>query len=175
MPDVATEEFIATQTLSSAVASITFSSIPATYTDLVLVSNVQGQSAGCNIQIWFNGDGSGTNYSSTVLYGSSSAIASVRNTNGAKINFGTNGGQPYANANQFAINIHNVQNYSNSTTYKSVLGTTRFPTGGYTGTGEFDVAVGIWRNTNAITSLDVGVDNGKTMQIGSTFTLYGIL
>jgi hypothetical protein len=169
-----TYEPIATQTLGSAVADVTFSSIPSTYTDLVVIANVQGQSNGCNIQIWFNGDGSGTNYSYTNLYYSGSSALSNRGTNAAKINFGTNGGQPFASASQFAINIYNIQNYSNTTTFKTALGTTRSPNGGYLGNGELDQAVGLWRNTNAITSISIGVDNSKTMQIGSTFTLYGI-
>jgi len=169
-----TYEKIATNTLSSATASISFTSIPGTYTDLVVIATVQGQSAGCNMQIWFNGDGAGTAYNSVVLYGSSSAVASLRNTNNAKLNFGTNGGMPYADANQFGLNIYNIQNYSNTTTYKTVLGTNRSPVGGYTGAGELDLAGGLWRSTAAITSVDIGVDNSKTMQVGSTITIYGI-
>jgi len=169
-----TYEKIATTTLGSAVASVSFTSISGTYTDLVIIANVQGQSNGCNIQIWFNGDGSSTNYSSSTLYYTGSTVASTRNSNTAKLNFGTNGGQPFANANQFGLNIYNIQNYSNSTTYKTALGTSRSPNGGYTGAGEFDLAVGMWRNTAAITSIDIGVDNSKTMQIGSSFTIYGI-
>ena len=171
----ATYEKIATTTLASAVASVTFSSISGSYTDLVVIANVQGQSNGCNIQIWFNGDGSSTKYSSTTLYYSGSSTLSTRNSNTAKLNFGTNGGQAFSNANQFTLNIYNIQNYSNTTTYKSVLGTTRSPDGGYTGAGELDQSVGLWRDTAAITSIDIGVDNSKTMQIGSTFTIYGIL
>lgn len=169
-----TYEKIATTTLGSAVASVSFTSISGTYTDLVIIANVQGQSNGCNMQIWFNGDGSSTNYSNTVLYSTGSVAASGRTSNQAKINFGTNGGMPFANANQFGINIYNIQNYSNTTTYKTLLGTSRSPSGGYTGAVEFDLAVGMWRNTAAITSINIGVDNSKTMQIGSSFTIYGI-
>jgi len=169
-----TYEKIQTNTLTSATASISFTSIPGTYTDLVVIASVQGQANGCNMQIWFNGDGSSTNYSSTVLYGTNNTIGSVRNINNAKLNFGTNGGMPYANANQFGLNIYHIQNYSNTTTYKTVIGTSRSPSGGYVGVGELDQAVGMWRNTAAITSVDIGVDNSRTMQIGSSFTIYGI-
>jgi hypothetical protein len=96
-----TYEKIQTNTLTSATASISFTSIPGTYTDLVVIASVQGQANGCYMQIWFNGDGAGTAYSSTVLYGDDSTIGSVRNTNNAKLNFGTNGGMPFANDNQF--------------------------------------------------------------------------
>ena len=169
-----TYEMIQKTTLSSAVASVSFTSITGTYTDLVVIASVQGQSNGCNIQIWFNGDGSSTNYSTTTLYSTGSAINSTRNTSQPKINFGTNGGMPFATSNQFGINIYNIQNYSNSTTYKTVLGTSRSTDGGYTGATELDFAAGVWRNTAAITSINIGVDNGKTMQIGSTITIYGI-
>ena len=165
---------IASQTLASAASSITFSSIPQGYTDLVVVANVQGQSNGCNIEIWFNGDNSASNYSSTTLYYAGASAASTRNSNTSKLNFGTNGGQPFSNANQFAFNSYNVQNYSNTTTYKTVLGATRSPDGGYTGAGELDQAVGVWRSTAAINSISIGVDNSKTMQAGSTFSIYGI-
>jgi hypothetical protein len=170
-----TYEKIATSTLGSAVASTTFSSISGAYTDLIVIANVQGQSNGCNMQIWFNGDGSGTSYSNTRLYlSSSSVISSVRDTNQAKLNTGTNGGMPFANANQFGLNIYHIQNYSNATTYKSVIVANRSPSGGYTGAMEVVQGVGIWRNTAAITSVTIGVDNSKTMQIGSSFTIYGI-
>jgi hypothetical protein len=57
---------IAEQTLGTAAASVTFSSIPGTYTDLVLVLSVQDAS-GNTFALQFNGDTS-TNYS-TVLTG----------------------------------------------------------------------------------------------------------
>jgi hypothetical protein len=56
---------LATQTLGSAAASVTFSSIPATYTDLVLITSVQNNSGGNRaMQIILNAD-TATNYSGT--------------------------------------------------------------------------------------------------------------
>jgi hypothetical protein len=166
---------IASQILTSAVSSVTFTGVPQYYTDLVVVANVQGQSNGCNIEIWFNDDNSSTLYSTTTMYYSGSSALSTRNSSASRINFGTNGGQPFANANQFATTTYNIQNYANATTNKTILATTRSPDGGYTGAGELDQSVGLWRNVNPITSISIGVDNSKTMQIGSTFNLYGIV
>ena len=61
---------IATQTLGSSAASVTFSSIPGTYTDLMLISFAQGQASGGDnrLVLQFNGD-TATNYSSTYLIG----------------------------------------------------------------------------------------------------------
>lgn len=169
-----TYEKIDTNLLTSAVGSFAFTSIPGTYTDLIIMTSIQGQSNGANVQIWFNNDGAGTAYSNTVLYSASSTAYSGRTTNAAKINFGTNGGMPFQNANQFGTNIWNIQNYSNATTYKTVFGTSRSPNGGYLNAQELDSAVGIWRNTAPITQINIGIDNSKLMQPGSRFTIYGI-
>jgi hypothetical protein len=169
-----TYEMIQKSTLTSAVASVTFTAISNIYTDLVIIANVQGQANGCNMQIWFNDDGSSTNYSSSVLYSTGSVVGAGRSANQAKINFGTNGGMPFSDSNQFGLNIYNIQNYSNTTTYKTIFGTARNLNNGYTGAPEFTQAVGMWRNTAAISSISIGVDNSKTMQIGSSFTIYGI-
>jgi hypothetical protein len=70
---------IATQTLGSATASVTFSSIPATYTDLVLIVAAQNVTASGvnNMALVLNSDG-GTNYSMTRLSGNGSTVSSDR-------------------------------------------------------------------------------------------------
>ena len=72
-----TYEAIQTTTLGSAAADITFSSIPATYTDLVLVYIGATVSNNINYYLRFNGD-TGTNYSYTYLSGTGSAVGSGR-------------------------------------------------------------------------------------------------
>ena len=78
-----TYEPIATQTLGSAAATITFSSIPATYTDLRLVL-VGTSTISANPKINFNSD-TATNYSQTILSGNGSVANSARQTNGTTI------------------------------------------------------------------------------------------
>jgi hypothetical protein len=71
-----TYEPIATTTLGTAAASITFSSIPATYTDLRLVVVAKAVSAS-TLDVRFNND-SGTNYSKTEISGDGSSAVSFR-------------------------------------------------------------------------------------------------
>jgi len=79
-----TYEPIATTTLGSATASVTFSSL-GSYTDIVLVCSVQSASSGdARINIRFNGD-TASNYSGTFMYGDGSAAGSGRDTSRTSI------------------------------------------------------------------------------------------
>jgi hypothetical protein len=68
---------IATTTLGSSSASVTLSSIPSTYTDLLLVCNLTANTAPLNMGIRFNSDTSSL-YSGTALGGNGSTAASTR-------------------------------------------------------------------------------------------------
>lgn len=161
MPAGNTYEAIASQTLSSAASSVTFSSIPATYTDLVLVSAAIGTG---DLQVYgrLNGD-SGTNYSNTFLAGNGTSASSIAQTN-------TN---VYQNDYYLAVSTDgglitmNFMNYSNSTTYKTILVRSGL------GNKGVNAIVNLWRNTAAITSIALTV-SGNQFAIGSTFSLYGI-
>jgi len=158
---------IATQTLGSAAASVTFSSISGAYTDLVLVTNMAIATVNGSIYIRFNGD-SGNNYSYTNLYGDGSTVGSVRGTNANKTYISW-----YVSPNTAleAVSITNIMNYSNATTYKSFLSRgNRASASNSPGT---EAIVGMWRNTAAITSFVITADSGN-ISTGSTFTLYGI-
>jgi len=155
----ATYEPIATTTLGSAQSSVTFSSISGSYTDLVLIGNWK-LSANGNILMTLNSD-TGTNYSETTMYGDGTSAASGRQTNASSIRVGFAG---YSTNN--VMNIVNLQNYSNTTTYKTVV--LRWNSEEYT-----DARVGLWRSTSAITSITLTASSGN-ISSGSTFTLYGI-
>jgi hypothetical protein len=163
----ATYEPIATTTLGSAAASYTFSSITGTYTDLVLVASLNG-SSGTAIKVQFNGD-TATNYSLTRLVGTGISATSSRQTSSTSIIYGYNGIP--TTANEFAAVIMNIQNYANTTTYKTML--SRFNNAN-SGSGSTDAIVGLWRSTSAINAIKVEANAG-TFSTGSTFTLYGIL
>jgi len=157
-----TYEKIATNTLSSAVGTVTFSSIPSTYTDLILVSTVFTPSGTTDAKITFNSD-TATNYSRTSLYGDGTNAATNRQSSVAYIYLdrGTLNTTPHTY-------IVNVMNYSNTTTYKTTLQRM----------SESDASVaaqvGLWRVNSAINRIDITSSSATNFAIGSTFTLYGI-
>lgn len=160
MPAGSTYTPIATTTLGSAAANVTFNSFSG-YTDLVLVFNGRCTSTGgWNLFFQFNSD-TGTNYSATSLYGTGSSAVSGRGSNNSQL------GGWFVDGTNVGTVIAQIMNYSNTSTYKTVIGR-----GNNTGVG-VDARVGLWRNTAAITSMLI-YSNGGDWLTGSTFTLYGI-
>jgi hypothetical protein len=160
----ATYEKIATTTLGSNAANITFSSISSAYTDLVIILNGAFTTAE-TIGVQFNSD-TGSNYSSTILAGSGSSASSGRNTNQTGLTVGTNG---YWTTSIIANSILNIQNYSNTTTYKTMLSRSNNASVG------LDAIVGLWRNTAAINAIKLyGFYSGHSFITGTTATIYGI-
>jgi hypothetical protein len=156
----ATYEKIATTTLGSSQSSVTFSSIPATYTDLVIIINSVMSNAS-ELRYRFNGD-SGSNYSFIQLYNSGGGVAgSSRDSNRTIGRMGST---------RTAQNVHigHINNYSNTTTYKTVL--SRESAGGSDSVQAF---VGLWRSTSAINEIVFSAETG-TFSSGTVFTLYGI-
>lgn len=163
---------IATSTVSgSTTTTVTFNSIPSTYTDLVLVSKVRvTKSAAVNddVLITLNSVNTGNLYSGTFLYGTGSTNGSGRVTS-------TNTGfwlySPAANASTgiFEINVLNLMNYSNTTTFKT----------GISHSGSMSDASAIrsvlWRSTSAINSIAIGTSSGSIYFVeGTSFSLYGV-
>jgi hypothetical protein len=157
-----TYEPIATQTLSSNAASVTFSSISGSYTDLILVSSLIGTVA-TDQYIRFNND-SGSNYSNTLFTGNGSTANSARRTSQTYlIDFGIIG----TTANTLSANVLQVMNYSNATTFKTSI------TRNNLASTQVQAAVGLYRSTSAITRIDLIAGSGNYTS-GSTFTLYGV-
>jgi hypothetical protein len=150
-------------TVGTATPSITFTGISQAYTDLILVINGQCSSGGSqNTWLNFNSD-TATNYSSTTLYGDGTSAVSTRNSNQTK------GGFCALASGVNSTVIYQIQNYSNATTYKTVLGR------GNVSNDIVDTRVSLWRKTpEAITSIVVGISGGVNYNVGSTFSLYGI-
>jgi hypothetical protein len=160
MSKTATYAKIATTTLASTATEYTFTSIPSTYTDLVLV--VAGQSASAGSSALRVGNGSidtGSNYSYTNLKGNGTTATSAR---ASSITLGYIG-EIYSSQ---TVTIINIMDYSNTTTFKTFL--SRSNNAG----NAVSTWVSLWRSTAAINQ--VRFLSGDTMQIGTTLTLYGI-
>jgi hypothetical protein len=163
----ATYEKIATNTVASVTTTISFSSIPATYTDLVLVysSRSQGGFDFQNSSIRFNGD-TGSNYFYTQMQGNGSIANALSQINLTSIPSGADIGTTQSGI--WSVNIVTIQNYSNSTTYKTLITRVNAPS-------SFTMArVGLWSSTAAINSITVLRDDSNGFSVGSIFTLYGI-
>jgi hypothetical protein len=152
---------IATTTLGSTQASVTFSSL-GSYTDIrIIITAANNTGTNYSATMQFNND-TGSNYSYTEIYTSGSSVYSSRSSNNTGIYCAR------TNTDLTQTTIVDVMNYSNSSTYKTILvkaGTT---------TTTVNPAVGLWRNTAAITSIKILSEGSTNFITGSTFTLYGI-
>lgn len=169
----ATYEPIATTTLGSAASSITFSSIPGTYTDLVLVTllreNGGSNSPGSNMEVSVNND-SGTNYSWTRTFADGTGVSSSRFTSQAYMSIATAAGGA-TSSNIFGLSILNFFSYAGSTN-KTILSSHGVDANG---SGWVFNSVGLWRSTSTITSIKINNASGNNFAANSTATLYGIL
>ena len=152
---------IASQTLGSAASSVTFSSIPQGYTDLVCILTGTASSNNSNTYLQFNGDTSSL-YSATYLGGDGSTVSSGRQSNQTKMLLDA---PAYWNIAQGPNKIINIQNYSNSTTFKTVLTRANSNLG-------TDALTGLYRSTNPITTVTFLIDSNYAT--GATFSIYGI-
>jgi hypothetical protein len=160
-----TYEPIATTTLGSAAASITFSSIAATYTDLRVVLVVLGSGGNSYPLMTFNTD-TGTNYSYTIIKGDGTSATSAQASSATKIWFSLNS---FGSTTIPMIGTADIFSYANST-YKTVLTT---GSSDQNGSGLVERGVGLWRSTSAINQI-VLTANTNNFATGTTATLYGI-
>ena len=160
----ATYEKVASYTVASSgsISTFTLSSIPATYTDLVLIC-ISEATPGPEIWMRLNGN-TGTNYSRTLLTGNGTSALSNRAANATKafLNDGVTANVP-------SSQIVNIMNYSNTTTCKTIISRSNSTP------DAAQVLVNLWRSTDAINSITILFDRASTFNAGSTFTLYGIL
>lgn len=152
---------IASQTLGTTTATVTFSTIPQTYTDLVLI--IQGTTTGnSQLMMQFNGVSTST-YSATNLGGTGSATSSTRFSNATSMQLGYN---DYFQSSQ-SNSITHINNYTNTITNKSAISRT---SNAAIGVG---LSAGLSRSTSAVSSITV-FPLGSSWASGTTFSLYGI-
>ena len=163
---------IATQTLSSAAASVTFSSIPQGYTDLVLVTNAANSNAATSFGMGFtiNNDALAIGkLSFTILYGNGSSAGSFIWTTSTSSMKTVSCGGGNTSLNSGSVGTVHLMNYSNSTTYKTIL--SRISEAG----ADVRTYVNLWQDTSPINKITIYPNDGtNTILSGSTFSLYGI-
>jgi hypothetical protein len=148
---------LATVTLGSSAASVTFSSIPATYRDLILV--IVGTASGDNNpRLRLNGDTG--NASWVGVWGNGSSATTASNTDA--LLFGAlSTGQ--------SNTILQIMDYSATDKHKTILSRANQPA------GSVWAFAGRWASTSAVTSAEAMAQSGFTYGAGTTFSLYGVI
>jgi hypothetical protein len=145
-------------TLATSSASVVFSSIPQTYSDLIIA--ISGTASGeTSPSLNFNGD-SGANYANLRLFANSSTTSAQAFTD----SYGSTG---FMSTERSTIRI---QIFDYSATDKQKVTISR---GGNTANLRLEATR--WTNTAAINSITVRMDGAQTYGIGTTFYLYGIV
>lgn len=166
-----TYEPIATTTLSSATSTIDFTPISGAYTDLVLVLSWRGGNADQPSLLIRLNNSTAQLYSNTGLTGSGSGVGTSRKATTAVngndyMAIPRDSGQP-TTVGGVATIIINFMDYSNTTTFKTVLGR------GSASESGVEATVGMWRSTNAVNQITIS-GNTNAFGVGTTATLYGI-
>ncbi len=169
MPNTYT--LISSNVLGSSAASVTFSAIPATYTDLVLRCSLRSDVASTleNVTIRYNSD-SATNYSLTRLRGDGSAASSSASSSANEMTFFAAADGSTATSNTFS----NWELYIPSYTVSQNKPMSSFQVQeNNTTAANTTVVATLWRNTAAITSMLISAQSSNFVS-GSSFYLYGI-
>jgi hypothetical protein len=153
---------LATVTLGTAVSSVTFSSIPATYRDLILISDCSTAS-NSGIEFRINGD-SGSNYPVVMMRGTPAGVSSATNSGTYLLTAFSQ-----ALSNQRYNTIVQFMDYSATDKHKSVLIRTNYDNG-----ASVEALAGRWASTSAMSSLFFQSNVGN-FNAGSRFDLYGVI
>ena len=172
----ATYTLISSNVLTSTQTSVTFSAIPATYTDLVVRISARTNAASKDdyIRYTLNAD-TATNYSGTELYASGTSASSFRDTS-----VSPSGENRVLHANgstSTAITFSNGEIYipSYTVSQNKPLGMIGVQEDNTTGGNTINAVAALWRNTAAITSIKLECASGASSFVsGSSFYLYGI-
>lgn len=170
--DTAAYESIATTTLTTSTATVTFSSIPASYKHLQIRMMARSTAALTYSTVYaaFNTD-TGSNYYIHDLSGNGSSASSVGRTDtGIYLQLITGAN---AIASNFGVIVCDVLDYANTNKYKTILSLGGMDNNG-TGTpaGEMHLRSANWRSLSAVSQIDLTSD-GNFAQY-SSFALYGI-
>ena len=161
-------ESIATTTLSTTTASVTFSSIPATYTHLQLRGIACGPA---RFGMEFNSD-TASNYNHHFVYGDGASVGAGGSANTTPAS-GTSIGIASTGSTYFTPFVVDILDYANTNKYKTWKSLNGYDANG---SGYVVLYSGAWRNTNAISQIKIAQTETFTGNFNqySTFALYGI-
>lgn len=149
---------LANITLGANDTEVTFTSIPGTYRDLVLVVNGTS-TASRNGYMFFNSDTTGTNYNWLRMYGQGTGSPASNSDTTTAINYDI-----YTSPTMIQFYI---MDYSATDKHKTVLSR-------WDSVSNITGATAMrWENTNAITSITLDPADASFVS-GATFSLYGI-
>jgi hypothetical protein len=158
-------------------STVTFSSIPATYTHLqlrVLSKTTDTSNVEDNTNLYFNGDTTYTNYRGHWLRGDGTTVtASNLQANGYQVYTGVISGSGSSQTSMFGATIIDILEYTNTNKYKTV----RILNGNdcnNTSFGFIGMYSNVWMSSSAITSITFTVPGGTNYAQNSRFALYGI-
>jgi hypothetical protein len=167
-------ESIATVTVGSGGSStITFSSIPATYTHLQIRligrSDRAGVASGDWITFRFNSD-TGSNYSIHGLIGDGASASGTNTINTTSMEAYRVAGAASTASAFGAINT-DILDYANTNKYKTLRAL-----GGFDNNGSGFIALysGAWRSTSAVSTITITPGAGSNFVQHSQFALYGV-
>ena len=167
-------ESIATVTVTSTAASITFSSIPSTYKHLQIRgigrTDYAAKTGSANVR--FNADGSAI-YTRHYLYGDGTSAVSGGQINQSEIDIIATSGSTAA-ANIFGAILIDIIDYADTTKYKTLRHINGVNFNDVSIDQSMWMASGLWRSTAAITSIVLDSYSTSNFVAGSTFALYGI-
>jgi hypothetical protein len=163
---------ITSTTLSTSAASVTFSSIPATYTDLVLRISARagntGTSANFTLAVSLNGN-SATNHSYTVLRATGSTVNSFAGSSVTNINGVTSA--TAATANTFGNAEFYIPNYTSSANKPCSFFSVAEDN---TTSAAIRATAGLYSSSSAVSSIVIWSQSGYVLDSGSSFYLYGL-
>jgi hypothetical protein len=166
-----TYTLINSNTLSSSATSITFSTIPATYTDLVLKASARTDDTNVYgaMTLEYNGGGGGL-YGNILLQGDGTTASSARSSSlgNQRSLYASNGNS--ATGNTFS----NTEWYIPSYIFANKKVVSLYAAGETNATTAYITYYsGRWEGTAAINSITIGA-GGSNFLTGSSFYLYGI-
>jgi len=171
-------ESIATVTVGTAQSTISFTSIPSTYKHLQVRGLTRGTDAsngGVAVYMRLNGD-TASNYSNHGLDAFQGASANTEAFGNANTTYGLNFYQPSAGntASIFAGGVTDILDYQNTNKYKTTRSLGGYDMNGSTsGYNYIGIYSGSWRNTAAVTQIDL-ICSAGSFDTYSKFALYGI-